>query len=80
MLKDLTVNISIIKHSKVIPCSRKILLLRVYLDQLELFYFETAPIDTPPSQEERRAARRLYNQIECYLHELMLEESQTTEK
>ena len=80
MLQDLTVNVSIIKHSKVIPCSRKIVLLRVYLDQLELVYFETDPIDTPHSQEERRAARRLYKQIEYCLQELILEEAQKREK
>lgn len=74
MLQDVAVNVSIVRNSENIPCSRKIELLYVYLDQLQLAFFETNSAENPPSKEEIDVARELVSRIERCLYYLKMEE------
>ena len=80
MLRDVSTNFSVIAESEKITRHRKIALLRVYLDQIQLVFLDTEALETPLSEIDRQLASDLYDQIERHLRQLLNEQRIEQEK
>ena len=80
MLRDVSTNFSVITESEKIARHRKITLLRVYLDQIQLVFFDDEALEAPLSEIDRQLASDLYRQIERHLHQLLNEQRIEQEK
>ncbi len=69
MLQDVAANLFIVRHSDKISRSRKINILKVYMEQIRLVFFE----DTSTNPSLTEAAKELYVAIEQTLYQLLEE-------
>lgn len=69
MLQDVAANLLIVRHSDKISRSRKINILKVYMEQIRLVFFE----DTSTNPSLTEAAKELYVAIEQTLYQLLEE-------
>lgn len=69
MLQDVAANLLIVRHSDKISRSRKINILKVYMEQIRLVFFEDTSTNPPLTE----AAKELYVAIEQTLYQLLEE-------
>lgn len=69
MLQDVAANLFVVRYSDKISRSRKINILKVYMEQIRLVFFE----DTSTNPSLTEAAKELYVEIEQTLYQLLEE-------
>lgn len=74
MLQDVAANLLIVRHSDKISRSRKINILKVYMEQIRLVFFEDTSTNPPLTEADKEAAKELYVAIEQTLYQLLEEE------